>query len=97
MTVFVAFSIRSLDKYPHDKRLLDGISNDLLDMFSSLFFHTLFLISLEQNKKKKIHGVYYSLTIRCMTKLQNDLNESQRAFVYRSIFSRVSIYLFHVA
>ena len=47
MTVFVAFSMRSLDEYPHSKRLLDGISNELLNMFSSLFFHALCLISLE--------------------------------------------------
>ena len=47
MTMFVAFSMRSLDEYPHDKQLVDGVSNELLDMFSSLFFHTLFLISLE--------------------------------------------------
>ena len=47
MTVFAAFSMRSLDEYPHDKRLLDGISSEILDMFSSLFFHTLLLISLE--------------------------------------------------
>ena len=47
MTVFVAFFMRSLDEYLHNRRLLNGISNELLDMLSNLFFHMLFLISLE--------------------------------------------------